>query len=98
MGDEIAGGFGEGGSEGRSTGGRETHAIDKVGTESKTSRPRGLTVCRSLEDIAQRSQTLVAKGKTARLLDKTQDAQEVGKLVEQLRQAILIYQVRRGPS
>jgi len=58
-----------------------------------TSDPRRLTLCRSLEDIGQRSQALLAKGKCARFLDKAQDAQEVGRLVEQLRQAILIYQV-----
>ena len=33
------------------------------------------------------------KGKTAQILDKTQDSQAVIKLVEDLRQAILIYQV-----
>ena len=48
---------------------------------------------RSLEDIGTRSLTLSEKGKVARLLDKTQDSQEVVKLVEKLRQAILIYQV-----
>jgi len=46
-----------------------------------------------LEDIEQRSKTLSAKGKRARFLDKTQDAQEVGRLVERLQQAILTYQV-----
>lgn len=33
------------------------------------------------------------KGKMVRFLDKTQDSQTVIKLVEDLRQAILIYQV-----
>lgn len=55
-------------------------------------RPK-LTVCRSLEDIERRSQTLLAKGKAARILDKTQDSGKIIKLVEDLRQAILIYQV-----
>jgi hypothetical protein len=39
---------------------------------------------------------LSEKGKVARVLDKTQDLQEVINLVEKLRQAILVYQV--GPS
>jgi uncharacterized membrane protein YcjF (UPF0283 family) len=50
-----------------------------------------------LEAIAQQTQTLLAKEKWTRFLDKAQDAQEVVRLVEQLRQAILIYQVRQDP-
>jgi len=46
-----------------------------------------------LEDIENRSQALLGKGKATRILDKTQDSAEIVKLVEQLRQAILIYQV-----
>ena len=52
-----------------------------------------LTLCRSLEDIGTRSLALSEKGKVARVLDKAQDSQEVIRLVERLRQAILIYQV-----
>ena len=52
-----------------------------------------LTLHRSLEDIGTRSLVLSEKGKVARVLDKTQDSQEVIRLVEKLRQAILIYQV-----
>jgi len=52
-----------------------------------------LTLCRSLEDIGKRSLTLSEKSKVARVLDKTQDLQEVISLVEKLRQAVLIYQV-----
>ena len=37
--------------------------------------------------------TLLGKGKGARILDKKQDSGMVVKLVEELRQAILIYQV-----
>ena len=48
---------------------------------------------RSLEDIERRSQALCKKEKGARFLDKTQDSGEVIKLVEELRRAILIYQV-----
>ena len=48
---------------------------------------------RSLEDIGARSLALLEKGKIARILDKTQDTGEVIKLIEQLRRAILIYQV-----
>jgi hypothetical protein len=46
-----------------------------------------------LEDIERQSQALLPKGKVARILDKTQDSQAIIKLVEDLRQAILIYQV-----
>ena len=53
------------------------------------------TVYRSLETIAKMSQALLDKRKMSRILDKTMDSQTVAKLVEQLRQAILIYQV--GP-
>ena len=53
-----------------------------------------LTFCRSLGDIGKRSLTLSEKSKVARVLDKTQDLQEVFGLVEKLRQAVLIYQVR----
>ena len=48
---------------------------------------------RSLEDIGIRSLALSEKGKVARILDKTQDKEEVVKLIEQIRRAILIYQV-----
>jgi len=48
---------------------------------------------RSLEEIGARSLALSEKGKVARVLDKTQDSGEVIKLIEKLRQAILIYQV-----
>jgi len=52
-----------------------------------------LTLDRSLEDIGKRSLALSDKGKVARALDKKQDLQKVIQLVEELRQAILIYQV-----
>ena len=52
-----------------------------------------ITVYRSLEEIGTRSLALSGKKKLARVLDKTQDSQEVVKLVEKLRQAILVYQV-----
>jgi hypothetical protein len=52
-----------------------------------------LILCRSLAAIEQRSRALMEKGKCASFLDKAQDTQEVANLVEQLRQAILIYQV-----
>jgi hypothetical protein len=48
---------------------------------------------RSLEVIGTRSLALSEKGKVARILDKAQDTEEVVKLIEQLRRAILIYQV-----
>jgi hypothetical protein len=62
---------------------------------------RRITLYRSLEDIGTRSLALAGKGKLARALDKAQDSQEIIKLVEELRQAILIYQVSprgRGQS
>ena len=52
-----------------------------------------LIICRSFNDIGERSQALLEKGKMARILDKARDSQVVIRLVEQLRQAILIYQV-----
>ena len=52
-----------------------------------------LITCRSFSDIEKRSQALLEKGKMARILDKAQDSQAVVRLIEQLRQAILIYQV-----
>ena len=55
-----------------------------------------LNLNRSLEDIGTRSLDLSKKGKVARVLDKSQDSQEVVRLVERLRQAILIYQVSAG--
>src|SRR5882757_6421817 len=56
-------------------------------------RPKFILCVRSLEDIETRSLTLSEKGKVARVLDKAQDSGEVIKLIEKLRQAILIYQV-----
>ena len=55
--------------------------------------PKLILYDRSLEDIGTRSLTLSEKGKVARVLDKTQDSQEVIRLVEKLKQAILVYQV-----
>ena len=52
-----------------------------------------LTLHRSLDDIGKRSLALSEKSKVARVLDKTQDLQEVIGLVEKLRQAVLVYQV-----
>jgi hypothetical protein len=46
-----------------------------------------------LEDIGKRSLALSEKGKIARALDKIRDSGEVIKLIERLRQAILLYQV-----
>ena len=48
---------------------------------------------RDLEDIGKRSLALLEKGKVARALDRKRDSGEVIKLVEKLRQAILVYQV-----
>jgi hypothetical protein len=48
---------------------------------------------RVLDDIGRRSVALLEKGKLARVLDKGRDSEEVIKLIEKLRQAILVYQV-----
>ena len=48
---------------------------------------------RALGNIEKRSRALLEKGKIARVLDKAQDSEEVVKLVEELRRAILVYQV-----
>ena len=50
-------------------------------------------IFRSLEEIGERSQVLLDKKKVARFLDKAKDSQEVVDLVEQLRTAIVYYQV-----
>lgn len=47
----------------------------------------------SLDDIGKRSTSLSEKGKVARALDKSRDSGKVVRLVEELRQAILVYQV-----
>ena len=46
-----------------------------------------------LEGIWDQSQALSGKGKLARFLDKTRDSGAIAKLSEELRQAILVYQV-----
>jgi len=46
-----------------------------------------------LEGIGERSRKLLDKGKVAKILDKRQDSGRIVKLIEELRQAILIYQV-----
>ena len=48
---------------------------------------------RSFEDIEKRSRMLLDKGKVAKILDKKRDSGMIVKLVEQLRQVILVYQV-----
>lgn len=49
-----------------------------------------------MEDIDRQSQELLKKKTAARILDKTQDSGKVVKLIEQLQQAVLVYQVRRS--
>ena len=48
---------------------------------------------RSLGGIERRSLAMSEKGKIARVIDKSRDSGEVVKLVEDLRRAILVYQV-----
>ena len=47
----------------------------------------------ALEKIEKRSQELLAKGAAARFIDKSADSGEVARLIEQLREAIIHYQV-----
>lgn len=61
---------------------------------STAHRSKLIACARFLDDIEKQSLVLLEKGKTARLLDKKQDSGVVVELVEKLRQAILIYQVR----
>ena len=55
--------------------------------------PRSNHVFSALEEIGKRSQVLSEKKKPTRFLDKTGDSQEVVNLIEQLRTAIMYYQV-----
>jgi hypothetical protein len=52
-----------------------------------------LILCRALDDIDKQSQALLGKGRAAQILDKAQDSGIVANLIEQLRRAILLYQV-----
>ena len=75
-------------------GSRETRKADKVSIASLSSHQLKQIVCvRSLEAIEERSQMLLNKGKGARILDKRKDSGTIVKLVEELRQAVLLYQV-----
>jgi hypothetical protein len=74
--------------------GRETQTSDEVSITSLSPyqlKPTAYT--RSLEGIEKRSLMLLDKGKGARILDKKADSGMAVKLVEELRQAILLYQV-----
>ena len=51
-------------------------------------------VLSALEEVGKRSQALSDKKTTARFFDKAKDSEEVVGLVEQLRTAIVYYQVR----
>ena len=74
--------------------GGETRAADKVPIISLSSYGLNPIACpRSLKSIEERSQRLLDKGKAARILDQRRDSGAIVKLVEELRQAILLYQV-----
>jgi hypothetical protein len=73
--------------------GGETRTVETVRATSQSPSSLKPTAYRSLEGITNTSQRLLEKGKTYRILDKSQDSQTVIKLVEQLQRAILIYQV-----
>ncbi|KAF9784597.1 hypothetical protein BJ322DRAFT_1195506 [Thelephora terrestris] len=66
------------------------------GSPEEAERRKELT--RSLEDIEKQSQELLGKGRATRILDKAQDIGTVVKLVEQLRRAILLYQLSQQQS
>ena len=69
-------------------------AIDKVSFLSSSHRRLKPTACaRSLESIEEQSRMLLDKGKGARILDKKKDSGTVVKLIEELQQTILLYQV-----
>ena len=78
----------------RSRGGSEARTAYEVGITPY--RRLGPIVGRSLEGIWKRYQVLFGKGKLARFLDRMQDSNAIAKLAEELRQAILIYQVVRS--
>lgn len=60
---------------------------------SVRSATRSNIVFSSLEEIGKRSHALLGKKKIARFLGKAKDSQEVVNLIEQLRAAIMYYQV-----
>ena len=93
LGDQIGGQFDETRRGRRLRGGGEARTAEKVCITYLASCHHGLILCRSLDDIEKRSKALLGKRKVARVLDKTQDASAVTKLIDQLQKAILIYQV-----
>ena len=70
---------------------------DAQNSPGRLHRARSVThsdlVFRSLEAIEKRSQDLLEKGKVEGFLDKSKDSQEVANLTEELRTAIVYYQV-----
>jgi len=57
---------------------------------------RSNLVFSSLEKIAKQSQVILEKGTLAGFVDKRKDSQEVADLIEELRDAIVYYQVSSG--
>ncbi|KAF9784629.1 hypothetical protein BJ322DRAFT_855846 [Thelephora terrestris] len=53
---------------------------------------------RALDEIDNQSQALLGKGRAAQILDKAQDSGVVVNLIEQLRRAILLYQLSQQQS
>ena len=95
MAHQVEGRYGDNRRRRKSSRGEETREADKVPIASLSSyRLTSISYARSLEGIEKRSQRLLDKGKTARILDKRRDSGAIVKLVEELRQAILLYQVR----
>lgn len=91
---KVEGRYGDNRLRRKSSGDGETRATHKVSIASLSSCRLKSNLCaRSLEGIEKRSRRLLDKGKGARVLDKRQDSGAIVKLVEELRQAILLYQV-----
>lgn len=60
---------------------------------SRVSSPTHLIIYRTLEEVQKACRVLLDKGKMAQFRDKRKDSETIVKLVEMLRQAILIYRV-----
>lgn len=76
---------------------RETlTTVDPNGDRQEIARRAQLE--RALKRITQESRAMLEKGQVTRIIDKTQDHRKIAKLVEELRQEILIYQLLQQQS
>jgi hypothetical protein len=67
--------------------------LEKFAPHILLSYPSNLIVCRSFDAIEKKSQALLEKGRVANISDEDQGFQALIRLVEELQQATLIYQV-----